>query len=134
MAQGDAGLLRLALENLLNNAWKFSARSNPTEITVGKTLTNGREAFFVRDNGVGFDMRYADKLFGVFQRLHSPSEFPGTGVGLAIVQRVIHRHGGQVWAESAPSRALRSTSPSNRKPILGEYNQACISSSGLVCL
>ncbi|PWH17831.1 MAG: hypothetical protein DDG60_01175 [Anaerolineae bacterium] len=104
IANADQGLLRLALENLFNNAWKFSAKSNPTEIEFGKTLVDGRETFFIRDNGVGFDMAYADKLFGVFQRLHSPSEFPGTGVGLAIVQRVIHRHGGRIWAQSAPGQ------------------------------
>lgn len=104
VTNGDEGLLRMAMENLLNNAWKFSAKAEPAKIEVGKTLIDGKETFFVRDNGVGFDMNYADKLFAVFQRLHSPSEFPGTGVGLAIVQRVIHRHGGRIWAESAPGQ------------------------------
>lgn len=101
---GDEGLLRIVMENLLNNAWKFSAKADPTQIEVGKTILEGKETFFIRDNGVGFNMAYADKLFGVFQRLHSPSEFPGTGVGLAIVQRVIHRHGGRIWVESAPGQ------------------------------
>ncbi|GAB4488543.1 MAG: hypothetical protein Fur0016_14380 [Anaerolineales bacterium] len=104
LANGDEGLLRMVMENLLNNAWKFSAKSDPTKIEVGKTLIEGKETFFIRDNGIGFDMAYAHKLFAVFQRLHSPSEFPGTGVGLAIVQRVIHRHGGRIWAESEPNK------------------------------
>ncbi len=104
LANGDEGLLRMVMENLLNNAWKFSAKSDPSKIEVGKRVLDGKGAFFIRDNGVGFDMNYADKLFTVFQRLHSPSEFPGTGVGLAIVQRVIHRHGGRIWAESEPGK------------------------------
>lgn len=107
LANGDEGLLRMVMENLISNAWKFSAKSDPAKIEVGKILIEGKEAFFIRDNGVGFDMAYADKLFAVFQRLHSPSEFPGTGVGLAIVQRVIHRHGGRIWAESEPGKGSR---------------------------
>jgi light-regulated signal transduction histidine kinase (bacteriophytochrome) len=104
LVNGDEGLLRMVMENLLNNAWKFSAKADPAKIEVGKTLVDDKKVFFIRDNGVGFDMAYADKLFAVFQRLHSPSEFPGTGVGLAIVQRVIHRHGGRIWAESEPGK------------------------------
>jgi PAS domain S-box-containing protein len=103
-ARGDEGLLRMALENLLNNAWKFSAKTNQPEIEVGKVNLQDKETFFIRDNGVGFDMAYADKLFSAFQRLHSPQDFPGTGIGLAIVQRVIHRHGGKIWAESEPGQ------------------------------
>jgi len=89
-----------AIENLLSNAWKFSARKTRTQIEFGKKLDQPQPIFFVRDNGIGFDMSYADKLFGAFQRLHSPHEFDGHGIGLATVQRVIQRHGGRIWAES----------------------------------
>jgi PAS domain S-box-containing protein len=98
----DAGLIEIALTNLIGNAWKFSRTRPVARIEFGRTEVEGRSAFFVRDNGVGFDMTYVDKLFGVFQRLHKATEFPGTGIGLAIVQRVMRRHGGRVWAESKP--------------------------------
>jgi PAS domain S-box-containing protein len=97
---GDAALLRIVLENLLGNAWKFTSNCDRAQIEFGTTLVSEHtQAYFVRDNGVGFDMAYANKLFIAFQRLHSNDDFPGTGVGLAIVQRIIHRHGGEVWAE-----------------------------------
>ena len=99
-ALGDERLLQVALENLLSNAWKFTMKKKTAEIKVGKTSLDNRDVFYIEDNGVGFDMAYADKLFGAFQRLHSVEEFHGTGIGLAIVQRVIHKHGGQIWAES----------------------------------
>ncbi len=103
-ANGDPTLLRLVLENLLGNAWKYSARTKKAQIVFGSASHEGRRAYFVRDNGAGFDMRSADRLFGLFQRLHSSNEFPGTGVGLASVQRIVRRHGGEVWAESEPGR------------------------------
>jgi PAS domain S-box-containing protein len=99
-ALGDARLVRVALDNLLRNSWKFSGKRTDARIEFGKI--DGQEpAFFVRDNGAGFDMNYSKKLFGVFQRLHASSEFPGTGVGLATVQRIVNRHGGRAWATGA---------------------------------
>ena len=102
VVQGDPGLLRIALENLLSNAWKFTARQPRTQIEFGAGMDrSGGTVYFVRDNGAGFDPRYAAKLFSPFQRLHSETQFPGTGIGLATVQRIVHRHGGEIWAESA---------------------------------
>ncbi len=102
VAQGDGQLLQVALENLLANAWKFTATHENARIQFGcKQQKDGSPAYFVRDDGVGFDMAYADKLFGAFQRLHGTDEFPGSGIGLATVQRIIRRHGGRIWAEGA---------------------------------
>jgi light-regulated signal transduction histidine kinase (bacteriophytochrome) len=98
VAEGDARLLRIALENLLGNAWKFTSKCAEPRIEVGVTAVGESSAYFVRDNGAGFDMAYASKLFGAFQRLHSTDEFEGTGIGLATVQRIINRHGGRIWA------------------------------------
>jgi signal transduction histidine kinase len=102
-AHGDPRLLRVVLENLVGNAWKFTSRTQAARVEVGKLEDSGE--FFVRDNGVGFDMAYADKLFGAFQRLHTESEFPGTGIGLATVRRIVARHQGRVWAESLLGQA-----------------------------
>ncbi|OQW99037.1 MAG: hypothetical protein BWK74_03120 [Desulfobacteraceae bacterium A6] len=99
-ALGDNNLIEIALKNLLENAAKFSSKSSRAVIEFGQVEEEGRKAFFVRDNGVGFDMAYSNKLFGVFRRLHKASEFPGTGIGLASVQRIINRHGGRIWAEA----------------------------------
>jgi light-regulated signal transduction histidine kinase (bacteriophytochrome) len=102
MAHGDAGLLRVLMENLLGNSWKFTRNHDPARIEFGSAPARGETAFFVRDNGVGFDMQYVNKLFGAFERLHSPHEYEGHGIGLATVQRIVHRHGGQAWGEGRP--------------------------------
>lgn len=102
VAPGDARLLRLVLENVLGNAWKFTRQQPHPRITFGSCAAEGRAIYYVRDNGVGFDMAQAHELFKPFRRLHQASEFPGTGMGLAIVQRIIERHRGHVWAEGTP--------------------------------
>jgi signal transduction histidine kinase len=102
--QADMALLRIVLENLLNNAWKFSSKTPAPEVEVGVTGANGDRAYYVRDNGAGFDMSAAPRLFRAFQRLHRDSEFPGTGIGLTTVERIVRRHGGRIRAESAPGR------------------------------
>jgi two-component system sensor histidine kinase/response regulator len=96
---GDAQRLRIAVENLVQNAWKFTGRQPAARIEFGASQLAGEPAYYVRDNGAGFDMAYVDRLFGPFQRLHLADEFPGSGIGLATVQRIVHRHGGRVWAE-----------------------------------
>ncbi|NHJ48607.1 MAG: PAS domain S-box protein [Asgard group archaeon] len=104
---GDTTLLRTVMENLIGNAWKFTRKKTNPKITIGKKTINKETVYFIEDNGVGFDMDYADKLFAVFQRLHSYKEFEGTGIGLAIVQRIITRHNGRVWAESKPGKGAK---------------------------
>ena len=106
LAEGDANLMTIALENLIGNAWKYTGRTEGARIEVGFIEGERDEprTYFVRDNGAGFDMAYAAKLFGAFQRLHSAAEFDGTGIGLATVQRIVHRHGGRVWAKSEVGR------------------------------
>jgi signal transduction histidine kinase len=104
LAKADARLLRAALENLMGNAWKFTGKVEKPRIEVGALRDGGRSTFFVRDNGAGFDMAYANKLFGAFQRLHSANEYAGTGIGLATVQRIVHRHGGRIWADAKPGK------------------------------
>ena len=101
---GDPHLLRVMLEQLLDNAWKFTSKHEHATIEFGQTRANGKPIYFVRDDGVGFDMAYANKLFGTFQRLHTPKEYVGTGIGLATAQRIIHRHGGDIWAEGTPGK------------------------------
>jgi signal transduction histidine kinase len=101
---GDEGLLRVLLENLLGNAWKFTRKTEGAAIELGTRRVAGGRAFFVRDNGAGFDMRYAHKLFMPFERLHSEAEFSGTGVGLTTARRIVERHGGRIWAEGEPGK------------------------------
>jgi PAS domain S-box-containing protein len=100
VVKGDKQLLQIFLNNLLQNAWKFTGKSPMARIELGITEKNGEKVYFIKDNGVGFNMQYVDKLFQPFQRLHSNEEFPGTGIGLTIAQRVVRRHGGRIWAES----------------------------------
>ena len=100
---GDGRLLEIVLANLMSNAVKFTGPRDPARIEFGRTNGEREAAFYVRDNGVGFDMAYANMLFGVFQRLHKHSEFPGTGIGLATAQRVVRRHGGRIWADAKPN-------------------------------
>jgi light-regulated signal transduction histidine kinase (bacteriophytochrome) len=102
MASGDPALLKQLMEHLAGNAWKFSAKKDRALITVGSQAgADGETVYFVRDNGAGFDMAHADKLFGIFQRMHVTSDFPGLGAGLAMAQRIVARHGGRIWAEAA---------------------------------
>lgn len=98
VVKGDPGLLGIALDNLIQNAWKFTSRKKKARIEIGSLIEDGRRVFFVRDNGAGFDMAFSDKLFGVFHRLHKSNEFEGTGIGLATVRRIVERHRGEVWA------------------------------------
>src|SRR5207247_2606603 len=100
-ARCDTRMIRIALENLLRNAWKFSGKRPLARIEFGANRSAGETVFYIRDNGAGFDVSKASKLFGVFQRLHSQHEFNGTGIGLTIVQRIVERHGGRIWAEAA---------------------------------
>jgi len=110
VARGDRGLIRSVLENVLGNAWKYTAKVPQARIEVFRTLLpDGRAAFCVRDNGAGFDMAYAGKLFVPFQRLHSSHDYEGTGIGLAIVQRIIQRHGGEIWAEAEVGKGATFT-------------------------
>ena len=99
VVRGDGQLLRIAMQNLLDNAWKFTSQTPAARIEFGASSVAGDYAYFVRDNGAGFDMAYVGRLFGPFQRLHPATDFPGSGIGLATVQRIIHRHGGRIWAE-----------------------------------
>jgi light-regulated signal transduction histidine kinase (bacteriophytochrome) len=100
-ATGDAAALRQVFANLIGNALKYSSRKDTPRIEIGAREREGEAVYFVRDNGAGFNMEYAQRLFGVFQRVHTDAEFPGTGVGLAIVKNIVERHGGRVWAEAA---------------------------------
>jgi light-regulated signal transduction histidine kinase (bacteriophytochrome) len=103
-ARGDPELLTVALENLIGNAWKFTAKQPEAKIEFGAADVEGKKAFFIRDNGAGFDMAHSGKLFGVFQRLHDVKDFAGTGIGLATVQRIIYRHRGDIWAQAHVDR------------------------------
>jgi light-regulated signal transduction histidine kinase (bacteriophytochrome) len=117
----DPGLLAVVFTNLVTNAIKYTRPRSPAIIEIGTARARGRQALFVRDNGVGFDMQYADKLFGVFQRLHDANEFEGTGVGLATVHRIVRKHGGEIWAEAKPDEGATFwfTLPTQHAPLPG---------------
>jgi light-regulated signal transduction histidine kinase (bacteriophytochrome) len=102
MVEADPRLTRIALENLIGNAWKFTGRTPKATISFGSSLRDGQTVYFIRDNGAGFDMQYVDRLFTAFQRLHGDRDFKGSGIGLATVARIIHRHHGSIWAEGSP--------------------------------
>jgi signal transduction histidine kinase len=123
VAQGDAPLLRAVLENLLGNAWKFTGSTPAASIAFGEEEVDGAPVYFVRDNGAGFDMAYAEKLFAPFQRLHTQREFTGTGIGLATVQRIVQRHGGRVWADGVVGKGatFRFTLTSSQEPSHEEH-------------
>ena len=108
-AWADLRLLRIAMDNLLDNAWKYTALAARAAIHIGSEAVAGERRYYVRDNGVGFDMAYASKLFGPFQRMHSDAQFPGTGIGLVTVQRILARHGGRIWADAAINRGTTMT-------------------------
>jgi light-regulated signal transduction histidine kinase (bacteriophytochrome) len=103
-AMGDLSLVRQVFVNLLSNGFKFTRRREQARIEVGSESRDQDTLYFVRDNGAGFDMRFADRLFGVFQRMHKAEDFEGSGIGLSIVQRIVHRHGGRIWAEAEPGK------------------------------
>jgi light-regulated signal transduction histidine kinase (bacteriophytochrome) len=100
--EADGRLVRILLDNLIGNAWKFTAKVAAPHVEVGAEQRDGETVFFVRDNGAGFDMAYVDRLFTPFQRLHGEREYGGTGIGLATVRRIVERHGGRIWADSKP--------------------------------
>ena len=104
VVDADGRLMRILLDNLIGNAWKFTNHESSPHVEVGMTRRDGESVFFIRDNGAGFDMQYADRLFTPFQRLHSEREYAGTGIGLATVRRIVERHGGRIWVESAPGQ------------------------------
>jgi light-regulated signal transduction histidine kinase (bacteriophytochrome) len=106
-AKGDPALVKIVFENLLENAWKFTSKTKDADISVYMQEKNDRQCIVIQDNGAGFDMEYSDKLFSAFQRLHTPQEFEGTGIGLATVQRIIHRHGGFIIAEGEVQKGAR---------------------------
>jgi two-component system sensor kinase len=131
-AFGTEAMIRQVWFNLIGNAVKFSGKRERAEIEIGvEPGEAGEQVYFVRDNGAGFDMRYADKLFGVFQRLHTNEDFPGTGVGLALVQRIVHRHGGRVWGEGEPDKGatFRFTIPEPAKVPAEQNRQTTISTT-----
>jgi light-regulated signal transduction histidine kinase (bacteriophytochrome) len=109
IVHGDARLLRIAMENLLDNAWKYTGQNPDAAVTVGSELAGDERHFFIRDNGAGFNMAYAGKLFGPFQRMHTESQFPGTGIGLVTVRRILTRHGGRIWADAEVDKGATFT-------------------------